>query len=110
MQPDKRKRPPRKRSDWSRYELEKLVYLVSLYQYDHVNYEEVARHLFNRTAEEVRRRWLVIKEYIRRKLRDRIKALELERQKEEMAPYRGELHGSLRWVETRWWEIEEMKL
>lgn len=110
MQPEKRKRPQRKHSDWSRYELEKLVYLVSLYQYDHINYDEVARHLFNRTAEEVKRRWYVIRDYIRRKLRDRLKALERERERQEATAYGGQLHRSLKWVETRWWDIEEMKL
>ena len=110
MQPEKRKKPQRKRNDWSRYELEKLVYLVSLYQYDHVNYEEVARHLFHRSAEEVKRRWLVIREYIRRKLRDRMKALDRERARQDTATCGGELHRSLKWVETRWWDIEEMKL
>ena len=108
MQSTQCERPHGKRREWSRHELEKLVYLVSLYQYDHVNYEEVSRHLWDRSAKEVKRRWLVVRDYIRRKLRDRVRAL--EREDEQAAPYSGELHQSLKWVETRWWDIEEMKL
>lgn len=105
-QPHTKERAPRR--PWSRQELETLVWVVSLYQYDQVDFEKVARELFNRSASDVRKRWAIVRDYWRRKLREAAhKAAAID-----SAPkaYSGELHASLKWVETTWSDIEWMRL
>jgi len=96
------------RRPWSRQELETLVWVVSLYQYDQVDFEKVARKLFNRSARDVRKRWTLVRDYWRRKLREA--AHEAVAVDSKPAPYSGELHASLKWVETQWWDLEYMLL
>ena len=107
MERTKQKKPRAKRSDWSRYEIQKMMWLVALYQSDRINYDEVARHLYNRSAHDVKKRWSVVRDGLRRKLRDHLRALV---QAQATVPYQGELHSSLRWVETQWGDLEQMKL
>ena len=107
MPPHKKKKQYTARSRWSRYELQKLVYLVSLYGAERVDYEEVARHLFDRTAADVRKRWVAIRDHIRRKLREHMLSLF---EASANIPYAGELHPHVKWVETQWHDIGEMKL
>jgi len=93
---------------WSRYELEKLVVLVAFYQHERVNFDEVARHLWNRSPGEAQKRWNSIRDYMRRKWRESLRDTLVR--EDPSAPYQGELHGSLKWVETQWGDIEEMRL
>ena len=105
-QPQTKESAPRR--PWSRQELETLVWVVSLYQFDQVDFEKVARKLFNRSARDVRKRWMLVRDYWRRKLREA--AHEAAAIDQEPTPYSGELHDSLKWVETRWGDLEWMKL
>ena len=105
-QPHTKERAPRR--PWSRQEIETLVWVVSLYQYDEVDFEKVARKLFNRSACDVRKRWAIVRAYVRRKLREAAHAAAAV--DSEPAPYSGELHASLKWVETQWWDLEYMLL
>lgn len=107
MQPHKKKKHYTARSRWSRYELEKLVYLVSLYGAERINYEEVALHLFDRSAADVRKRWVAIRDHLRRKLRENILGL---MNAAAVAPYQGELHPHVQWVETQWDDLGDMRL
>ena len=85
-----RTKPRSPRSTWSRYELQKLVSLVSLYRYDRINYAEVARHLWNKSAVDVKKRWGVVRDNARRQLR---KVRPQRRERADTASvYRGELH------------------
>ena len=96
------------RRPWSRQELETLVWVVSLYQYDQLDFEKVARKLFNRSARDVRKRWIVVRDYCRRKLREA--AHETAAIDSAPTSYSGELHASLKWVETQWCDLEYMRL
>ena len=107
MPPHKKKKQYTARSRWSRYELEKLVYLVSLYGAERVDYEEEARHLFDRSAADVRKRWVAIRDHLRRKLRESILSV---MKAAATAPYQGELHPHVQWVETQWDDLGHMKL
>ena len=95
------------RSRWSRYEIDKLVHLASLYGSERVNFEEVARHLFNRSASDVKKRWIVVRDHLRRKLREHLRAII---QSAMNAPYHGELHPHLKWVDTQWEDLVNMNL
>ena len=106
--PHKNKRLRSERSVWSRYELEKLVVLVAFYQHDRIDFDEVARHLWNRSPSEAKKRWACIRDYMRRKWRESLR--DALKHPDPPAPYQGELHGSLRWVETQWGDIEAMQL
>lgn len=104
--------------EWSRYELQKLVCLVSCYGAE-INYEEVARALFNRSADDVRKRWVTIRTHLRRQMREHVLSLVAENAPEEVrkhvlslveTPYRGELHPHVRWIETQWDDLNDMDL
>lgn len=93
---------------WSRYELEKLVVLVAFCQHECVDFDEVARHLWNRSPSEAKKRWNCVRDHMCRKWRQSLhKASESS---DPSAPYQGELHWSLKWVETQWGDIEAMRL
>ena len=106
--PQKNKRLRSERSVWSRYELEKLVVLVAFYQQDRIDFAEVARHLWNRSPSDVKKRWGAIRDYMRRKWRESLR--QSSEKEKDPVPYQGELHGSLRWIETQWGDIEAMNL
>lgn len=99
---------------WSRYELEKLVCLVSCYGDD---YDEVARHLVHRSAADIGKRWVTIRTHLRRQMREHVLSLVAESTPElvrehmlSLVPYRGELHPHVKWIETQWDDLNDMAL
>ena len=102
----KKKRSPR--SLWSRYELIKLGLLLSLYRDERINFDEIASHLPQRSGADVKRRWILIRDNTRRQMRDVLRSVVVE--KSQDLPYSGELHPSLRWVETEWADLGGMDL
>lgn len=105
-----------KRSNWSRYELEKLVWLVSLYRGDKINFDEIANHLRPRSCADCKKRWVVVRDNIRRKIREGVhKNLKDPKDPNDPndlqdVPYGGELHVSLLWNATQWADLDGMKL
>jgi len=98
---------PRHSAPWTAWESQAIFAACAYDESKRPNYEEIARLLENRTAEEVRYRWYILRDLARRRLRRKVMRLARE---EAGAPYQGQLHSSLVWVETQWWDLEPIKL
>ena len=98
---------PRRSAPWTPWESQAIYAACAHNENTRPNYEEIARLLGNRTPEEVKYRWSIMRDLARRRLRRKVLRLAKEAEDE---PYQGQLHSSLVWVETQWGDIEPIKL
>jgi hypothetical protein len=113
------------KSRWSAQELDVLKYLLVIYGYRELNYKRAARLFENRTAAEIKKRCVCIRDFERRKQR---RALEQQVQNEEvwlqslattatttadakqLLPPEGRLHPDVVWVPATAWDIGFLNL
>ena len=98
---------PRPSAPWTSWESQVIFLRCAYDESRRPNYDEIARLLNNRTAEEVKYRWHILRDLARRRLKRQIMRLAKEA---ENVPYQGELHSSLVWKETQWGDLEPIKL
>ena len=98
---------PRHSAPWTVWESQAIFSACAHNENTRPDYEAIARLLENRTPEEVKYRWSMMRDMARRRLRRKIMRLAREA---ENVPYQGQLHSSLVWKETQWADLDPIKL
>ena len=106
------------RAVWNDHDTEVLKWVVSFYEYRHVDYAAIARFFIGRTAKDVKKRCAVLRDRERRlKHRHAWNGLAVEScdapstpQNVPVVPHAGRLHPTLVWQAAEWHDLETLKL